>query len=193
MTLRLRSKAFNTFEEIPVRYTADGANISPPLKWSGVPDGTREFVLICEDPDAPTPKPLLHWLVYGLSANTTFLPEGLPGRQAIEYPVLAHQGRNSLAKTGYMGPKPPIWHSAHHYSFRLFALDAELSVPPEASFDQVVEAMEGHVVGQARLIGYYELRARRQLRENRHLIFGCLGILTSGLVGAWLGRHTKAA
>lgn len=171
MTLRLRSRAFGSFQEIPARYTAEGENLSPPLKWSKVPEGTREFVLICEDPDASGPKPFVHWIVYHISANTTQLPEGLPtGQDRIEYPVLARQGRNSARTLGYVGPRPPFWHGAHHYSFRLYALDQELSVPPDPGIEEVRKAMRGHVLGQAQLMGYFEASWHKRLNQagNRY-------------------------
>jgi Raf kinase inhibitor-like YbhB/YbcL family protein len=165
MALRLRSKAFEAFEEIPRRYSGEGESVSPPLQWSGVPDGTHEFVLICEDPDAPTPSPFVHWLGYHLSANTTQLPEGLPQQERIEYPVLMSQGPNTLLKPGYTGPMPPLWHSPHHYEFRLFALNAELAVPEGAGRSEVFKAMKGHILEETRLVGYYERRFRKDARR----------------------------
>ena len=191
MALRLRSKAFEAFGEIPKRYSGEGESLSPPLQWSGVPDGTREFVLLCEDPDAPTPKPFLHWLLYHLSANTTALSEGLCTNELIEYPVLATQGRNTLQKIGYTGPMPPPWHDAHHYYFRLFALSAELVVAPGAGREEVLRAMKGHILEETQLVGNYEHSLHRRAREvfSTHpalrpaLMWLGGGLVSAGLVG----------
>lgn len=201
MALRLRSKAFEAFKEIPRRYTAEGEGLSPPLKWSGVPDGTHEFVLICEDPDAPTPKPFLHWMIYHLTPNTSQLPEGLAQQEEIEYPVMATQGRNTLQQYGYTGPNPPLWHGPHHYYFKLYALDSELSVAPDAGRTEVLKAMKGHVIDEAQLVGFYERRIRKDARswaawfdqnvadgEKRAAIGWLAGGLASGMV---LGRFAR--
>src|SRR5437660_9401936 len=115
---------------IPVRYTAQGQNVSPAIQWSDVPPDTQEFALICEDPDAPFPESFVHWIIYGLSANTTMIPEGLSTSESIELPILARQGRNSMQTVGYTGPNPPFFHGPHHYHFRIFALKSPLPLHP---------------------------------------------------------------
>jgi Raf kinase inhibitor-like YbhB/YbcL family protein len=153
MKLKIRSLQNKT---IPVRYTSQGQNISPRLDWSGVPDGAQEFALICEDPDAPFPKPFVHWIIYGLSANTTMLPEGIPTQEEIEAPVFARQGKNSMQQVGYMGPNPPFFHGAHHYHFRLFALREPLPLLPGASREEFFKALEGKVIAEASFTALYE-------------------------------------
>ncbi|HTX47003.1 MAG TPA: YbhB/YbcL family Raf kinase inhibitor-like protein, partial [Solirubrobacteraceae bacterium] len=106
--LRLRSPAFKHHEAIPARHASDGEDIAPELSWSGVPDGTKAFAIVVHDPDAPLVDGFTHWVAYGISGNTTSLPEG--GGDVTE-------GVNSTGKSGYMGPAPPPGHGTHHYYF----------------------------------------------------------------------------
>ena len=153
MSLKLTSTAFTPSGSIPSRYTCEGADASPPLEWSGAPDGTRTFALIVDDPDAPDPaKPqrvYVHWVLYNIPASISKLAEnaakgGLPQGAA--------QGSNDWGKQTYGGPCPPI--GRHRYFFKLYALDAQLSLsnPTKA---QIEQAIEGHVLGTAELIGTY--------------------------------------
>src|SRR4051812_17503431 len=129
MALKLKSRSFAYGHEIPARYTAAEANISPSLEWSGAPKDTREFALIVEDPDAPLPRPFVHWILYGISPNVSRIPEGIPNQPEIQFPVLARQGLNSMFEVGYTGPNPPFWHGHHRYYFRLLALNAPIILP----------------------------------------------------------------
>jgi Raf kinase inhibitor-like YbhB/YbcL family protein len=149
--LRLSSEAFDDGGTIPAKYTCDGADVSPPLAWSGVPAGTAGFALIIEDPDAPSGD-FTHWLVYDLPAHATGLPEQVPNEPTLDSG--ARQGRNDFKRLGYGGPCPP--RGEHRYVFTLFALDAMLGLPPEASKRDLRAAMAGHVLTEARLMGRYQ-------------------------------------
>jgi Raf kinase inhibitor-like YbhB/YbcL family protein len=155
MALKLTSDAFKNDGFIPADYSGEGRNISPPLRWSGVPEGTREFVLICEDPDAPQKDPFVHWLIYNVSPNTTFLPEGVLPEKTLGAPIRADQGKNSFGNYGYGGPLPPIGHGVHHYYFKLYALNAELGLKPGATKDELLDAIDGHILDGAQLMGKY--------------------------------------
>ena len=155
MSLRLKSSAFQNDREIPKRFTGEGEDISPTLQWSGVPVGTKEFVIICEDPDAPQPTPFVHWLLYNISPSITFLSEGIPSWKEVDAPVRVQQGKNSFGKIGYNGPFPPIGHGIHHYLFKLYALNSTLAVPPGATKEELSKAMEGHILDAAQLTGKF--------------------------------------
>jgi Raf kinase inhibitor-like YbhB/YbcL family protein len=146
--MELKSTAFRNEDVIPRKYTREGEGISPPLTWSGAPEGTQEFVLICDDPDAPRPEPWVHWIVYHIPAESTRLTEGGGGTFT--------EGLNSWKESGYGGPLPPKGHGPHHYHFKIYALDTDVDIGPGATKDEVLEAMEGHVVARGELIGIYE-------------------------------------
>lgn len=148
MTILITSTAFAANAFIPRPYTGEGDNISPPLAWNGVPAGAQELALICEDPDAPTPQPWTHWVVYKLSPILLGLAESAQGDFL--------QGRNDFGEIGYGGPLPPRGHGLHHYHFRLYALDEPLQARPELTKAQLLSAIEGHILGQGELIGVYE-------------------------------------
>lgn len=146
--ITLESTAFQHGAAIPRKYSGEGEDVSPPLSWSGAPEGTQEFVLICDDPDAPRPEPWVHWIVYGIPAGTTQLPEG----DGSDF----REGMNSWTDTGYGGPMPPEGHGTHHYHFKIYALDTKLELEPGATKEQVLQAIEGHIVAQGELIGTYQ-------------------------------------
>src|SRR4051794_39538836 len=158
LILHVRSDAFDQGEDIPHRYTAYGQNISPILGWSGAPAATKSQVLMVEDPDAPDPKPYIHWLVYNIAADVTRLPLNVPPSPELTDPRGAMQGRNSKGNIGYFGPRPPKDDPAHHYHFQLFALNAPLHLPPGASREELLRAMNGHVVAKGDLVGTYRER-----------------------------------
>jgi Raf kinase inhibitor-like YbhB/YbcL family protein len=162
MALILRSPAFQNDREIPIVYTGEGENISPPLEWSNVPRDVREFVLICDDPDNSGDNEFVHWLAYRISPETTMLPAGVVPTEQLLVPVRMDQGRNSAGKIGYVGPLPPVGHGVHHYVFKLFALNEELGTPPGANRSELENAMEGHIVDAAQLIGKYERQSVRR-------------------------------
>jgi Raf kinase inhibitor-like YbhB/YbcL family protein len=152
MKILVTSPAFDAGEPIPARHTADGPDVSPPLQWSGVPGRARTLVLICDDPDAPMGS-WAHWVLFNLPAHVTGLPENvLPAGNA---PQGARQGVNDFGHVGYGGPAPPTGRP-HRYSFKLSALDTELSLPAGACRKDVLQAMEGHVVGEGQLVGTYQ-------------------------------------
>ena len=153
----LRSSAFESGRPIPRRHSGDGADLSPALAWSGAPAGVRQLALICDDPDAPTAEPWVHWVIYGLPADLTGLPEGLPRRARLDQPAGASQGVNSWpsGNVGYRGPAPPPG-KVHHYHFKLYALDATLKLEPGATKRDLLRAIEGHILAQAELVGTYQ-------------------------------------
>ena len=156
MNLQLTSTAFTEGKPIPAKYTADGNNISPPLRWTGAPAETKSFVLIADDPDAPDPKKpkmtWVHWVIFNIPATATELPE-----ETATTPTLdngASQGTNDFKRTGYGGPAPPPG-GAHRYFFKLYALDTALTLKPGATKNEVLKAMTGHIRAQTQLIGTY--------------------------------------
>ncbi len=155
IALTVTSSAFQEGQPIPVRYTGDGADVSPPLQWSGAPEKTMEYALVCDDPDAPISEPWVHWVVYGIPASVTSFPEGKPKRSLPSEPAGMKEGMNSFHKTDYGGPAPPRGHGIHHYYFRLYALDKKLEIPPHTTKRDLFKAMEGHVIAQGRLMGTY--------------------------------------
>ncbi|MGD9497042.1 MAG: YbhB/YbcL family Raf kinase inhibitor-like protein [Armatimonadota bacterium] len=152
-TWTITSSAFAHGETIPQKYTEDGEDISPPLTFEGVPEGTAEIALICHDPDAPREGGWTHWVVYGMAPDIGGLPEGVPPEERVEDPGLI-QGENSWGKIGYGGPAPPPG-SPHRYQFLGYALSEELSLEPGATKAELEEAMEGKVIGEAMLEGMY--------------------------------------
>jgi len=154
MSLVLTSSAFADGGMIPVRHTCDGGDVSPPLAFAGVPSGARSLVLIVDDPDAPDPAApkmtWVHWLLYNIPPTTAELPEGVA---PADLPPGTREGRNDWQRTGYGGPCPPI--GRHRYFHKLYALDAllpDLGQPCKAALE---EAMRGHVLAEARLVGLY--------------------------------------
>lgn len=151
--LEITSAAFSDGGPIPRGHTCDGADLSPPLGWTGVPESTKSFALIVDDPDAPGGT-WVHWVLYGLPASVTSLPSGVPTEPEIAQPVTAKQGLNDFGRSGYGGPCPPEG-PAHRYFFQLYALDADVDVPPGAAKGVLLRAMKGHVLEEARLVGRY--------------------------------------
>lgn len=150
-TMMLESSAFSPEGAIPSKYTCNGENVSPALRWNEPPGGTQRFVLIVDDPDAPGGT-FIHWLLYDLPAETRELPEAIPPD-----PILLTggvQGRNGFDRYGYGGPCPS--RGTHRYVFKLYAIDTVLDLPPGASEADVVEAMQGHVLADAELVGKYQ-------------------------------------
>lgn len=151
--LKVSSTAFQHNAPIPRRYTGEGEDISPPISWSGVPPGTKELALICEDPDAPREEPWSHWVVYHIPADRTSLPEGSAGG--------AMEGQNDFGRSGYGGPMPPPGHGTHHYHFKVWALDQSPDVGPGATRNRLLRAIQGHVIAQGELVGTYERKPKK--------------------------------
>ena len=148
MTISVSSSAFDAGGRIPKRHTGEGEDVSPPLTWSGIPEGSEEVALICDDPDAPTPKPWVHWVVYKIPVDTSALAEGSSGGSV--------EGRTDFGKVGYGGPMPPPGHGVHHYHFKIYALNTQLDLEAGATKDQLLQAMKGHVVAEGELVGTYK-------------------------------------
>jgi Raf kinase inhibitor-like YbhB/YbcL family protein len=152
MAIELTSPAFTEGAAIPQKYTCDAEDLSPPLKWGGLPEGTQSLAIICDDPDAPM-RTWVHWVIYDIPASVTELDEGVPKTDVI--PKGAKQGVTDFKKTGYGGPCPPPG-KAHRYFFKIYALDAQLNLEPRAKKKDVLKAMEGHVLGEGELMGTYK-------------------------------------
>lgn len=161
MTIQLTSTAFAEGEAIPRKYTGEGEDLSPPLAWTGLPEGTRELALICEDPDAPSAEPWVHWVIYKIPPEAAGLPEGLPKVARLKQPAGALQGKNSWPSgqtVGYRGPMPPPGHGTHHYQFTLYALEVKLVTDPGETKKMLLEDMEGRILDAGTLMGTYERR-----------------------------------
>jgi Raf kinase inhibitor-like YbhB/YbcL family protein len=155
VALKIESPAFAPMGEIPGVHTCDGKDSAPPLRWSGAPAGTRSFVLIVDDPDAPDPaapkRTYVHWVLYDIPATTTALDEGMT---SVALPSGTREGVNDWARTGYGGPCPPI--GRHRYFFKLSALNTTLGDLGRATKVAVERAMQGHVLDHAELVGTYQ-------------------------------------
>lgn len=158
MTIEVSSTAFSQGELIPAKYTGEGEDVSPPLAFSGVPEGARELVLICDDPDAPTEEPWVHWVIYKILPDVEALPEGIPRQARLKDPPGAFQGKNSWPigeVIGYRGPMPPPGHGVHRYFFRVYALEAKLPVEPGLDKRTLLDEISGHVIDEGELMGTY--------------------------------------
>lgn len=145
--LTIRSSGFDSHRPIPERFSGDSEDVSPPLEWSGVPDGARSFAVVVHDPDAPLVDGFTHWVAYNIPGGATGLPESDDGATA---------GANSFGNQRYNGPAPPPGHGPHHYYFWVYALDADLGLEPGLDRHQLLARIEEHVIEQARVIGTYE-------------------------------------
>jgi Raf kinase inhibitor-like YbhB/YbcL family protein len=141
--------------KIPEMHSEYADGVSPAISWNKV-DGAKSYALILEDPDAKSIKPFVHWVAYNIPANVTSLPEGLQEQPRLTEPEGILQGRTSRGSVGYFGPRPPVGDPPHHYHFQVFALDRELDVPPGAERDEVLKAMEGHVLAAGEIVGTYQ-------------------------------------
>ncbi len=151
MTIQLTSSAFAEGEFIPVKYTCDGDDISPPLQWSNVPAGTRSLALIGDDPDAPAGT-WVHWVIYNIPPAVSELATGVPKTKTIAGG--ARQGITDFKRIGYGGPCPPRG-NPHRYFFKLYALDRELPLEPGATKQNLLNAMKGHILAEGQLMGRY--------------------------------------
>jgi len=149
--MQLKSPAFENRGVIPQKFTGYGEDLSPPMEWTSVPDGTKSFALICHDPDAPLVLPgtygFVHWVLYNIPGSVTSLPENVG-----DYTT----GMTDFGKPGYGGPKPPAGHGVHHYFWWLLAMDKDLSLDPGLTMWQLLEKIEPNVIGMNRIVGIYE-------------------------------------
>jgi Raf kinase inhibitor-like YbhB/YbcL family protein len=148
---RLTSPAFEHDDDLPERFTAEGGDSSPPLRWEGVPKGTKELILVADDPDSESGV-VTHWVVYGISPDLTELPEGLPNDALVDDPDIV-QGLNEFDEAGWSGPTLDDDRGAHRCFFRLIALDAELDLPPGVTRAELRRAANSHILGMAELVG----------------------------------------
>ena len=157
--LRLRSTVFEDGFSMPVRFTQDGGDRFPPLAWEGLPPRTQSLVLLVEDADAPSFRPLVHLIVHGISPDITELAEGeIPLRLHGTSPRGYACGRNAVSRPGWMAPSPPPGHGPHRYAFQLFALDAKPRFEHPPGRAMLLRTIRPHLIGQGRLIGTYERR-----------------------------------
>jgi Raf kinase inhibitor-like YbhB/YbcL family protein len=150
----LTSPSFRNNQPIPAKHSCEAADASPALKWEGAPTGTKSFALIADDPDAPGGT-FVHWVIYGISASTTELPENVAKTESVAALGNAKQGASSFGRVGYGGPCPPRGHGVHHYHFKLYALDMDLNLAARVHSQQLEAAMKGHILAQAELVGTY--------------------------------------
>jgi Raf kinase inhibitor-like YbhB/YbcL family protein len=157
MSITLQSPAFKQHQPIPRKHTGDGDDVSPELSWTGVPPVAVELALIVDDPDAPTPEPWVHWVLYRIPSKIARLDEHVLPVLHVTQPAGALQGKNSWPKgIGYRGPAPPQGHGVHHYHFKLYALNTPLALEPGADKSALLAAMKGHIVAEGELVGMYQ-------------------------------------
>lgn len=158
MKITVTSPAFKEGSPIPRKYTGEGEDVSPPLEWSSPPPETRQFALICDDPDAPRKDPWVHWVIYNIPADAKGLPEGVEPVGKPKQPAGCAQGKNSWPdgeNMGYRGPMPPPG-KPHRYYFKLYALDQPLDAPPGLTKEELLSKMAGHVLAEGQLMGTYQ-------------------------------------
>ena len=145
--LKITSPAFDHHQSIPDKYTSNGDDVSPALEWSGVPDGTQSFAVVCHDPDAPLVDGFTHWVAYGIDDTAKGLPEGVSDLS---------EGVNSAGNQGYNGPAPPPGHGNHHYYFWVYALREDPDLEDGLERRALLDRIEDLVIEQARLVGTYK-------------------------------------
>jgi len=152
ISLKVES-VFSNGGKIPSKYTCDGADVSPPLQINGISGEAKTIALIVDDPDAPAGV-FTHWVIWNIPAEKIVsIPENLPKSPEIDEPVIALQGKNNFGKIGYNGPCPPS--GEHRYFFKVYVLDTELNLNPGITKDELLKAIEGHVIQYAELYGVY--------------------------------------
>ncbi len=154
MTLKISSPVFKNKDYIPSTYTCEGRNINPTLLIEGIPEKAKSLALIMDDPDAPMGT-FVHWVAWNVELVDE-IPEMIPKEYSITHPLTLNQGKNSAQQTGYMGPCPPVGHGVHHYHFKLYALDTTLDLPQNTTKDDLLKAMEGHIIEKAEIVGLYK-------------------------------------
>jgi Raf kinase inhibitor-like YbhB/YbcL family protein len=159
-TIAVSSPTLKAGEPVPVAHTPDGRNDSPAINWSNVPAGTKEFAVVCEDPDAGNPPPFVHWVVYGIPPTAHGLPAALPidGSPLPKEIAGAVQGLSGFRRAIYRGPAPPPG-KVHHYHFIVYALDMTIATKPNQpplTRAQLLDAIQGHIIGQGEIVATYE-------------------------------------
>jgi Raf kinase inhibitor-like YbhB/YbcL family protein len=149
--LDVSSDAFTRDGQIPVVYTCDGTNVSPPLSWGPVPQGTANIAILVTDPDAPSGT-FIHWVAYNIQPGTRAIPAGASGKNVL--PTGSVQGMNDMGRQGYWGPCPPKG-KPHHYHFTVYALDSAITLTGKRDGRMLAEALAGHVLAQGELVGIY--------------------------------------
>ncbi len=149
--MKIQSSEFKEGDTIPVKYTCDDIDISPPIEWSNVPAGTKVFALICDDPDAPGAT-WVHWVLFNIPGDLRKLPENVPVTETLSNG--ARQGKTDFGSIGYGGPCPPG--GTHRYYFKIYALDSELDSNPGITKKELLKAMEGHILEEGQLMGRYK-------------------------------------
>lgn len=152
-SLYVTSTSFFNGDQIPAEYSCEGEDISPALKWTNAPNNTKSFALIADDPDAPG-QTWVHWVLYDIPASVTFLDEN-QGSSEIVFHGAKH-GKNSFGNNNYGGPCPPTGHGQHRYFFKVYALDKMLELTPGKTKQELLEAMQGHILASDSIIGTYE-------------------------------------
>ena len=151
-SMKVSSQSFTNGDTIPKEFTADGIDVSPPLKWSKAPEGTRSLALTCEDPDAPRGT-WFHWIIFNMPSDKTSLEKDIKKNPKLTEGTV--QGTNDFRKIGYNGPSPPKG-PKHHYNFKVFALKKKLDLKPGCSKLQFYKAIQGNVLGKGVLTGTYQ-------------------------------------
>ena len=163
-TFTLQSPAFTHNQPFPLAHTGYGGFTSPALTWTGLPKGTRELALVCTDPDVPLEQFGVHWLLYNIPATAKGLPEGSkPADLKAGHPsplTGASQGINAMKRPGYLPPRPFVGSGVHHYTFTLYALDADLPLAEGLTKEQLLAALKGHILGEATLVGTFERKEK---------------------------------
>jgi Raf kinase inhibitor-like YbhB/YbcL family protein len=158
-TITVNSSAFGNHGTVPLKYTAYGDNISPQITWENLPPGTVHLALIMDDPVVPMPQPFVHWVAYNIPADAAELPEDLSkeakvtGIDGLDGMI---NGLNGMRQVGYFGPRPPVDGKLHAYHFRIYALGSALNLPEGLNKQQLLEAIDGHVLGTGMLMGHYQ-------------------------------------
>ena len=164
--ITVTSPTLKANEVVPIDHTADGKNLSPALAWSGAPANTKQFALIYDDPDVAfgnPPQSFVHWVVYKIPGTAKGLPAELPMDAVLTAPADiagSIQGLSGFKRTGYRGPAPPPG-KPHHYTWTVYALDAELPLAEGLNRNQLLEAMQGHIIGQGSLVAIYERKPKQ--------------------------------
>ncbi|MEZ5492577.1 MAG: YbhB/YbcL family Raf kinase inhibitor-like protein [Gammaproteobacteria bacterium] len=157
-TVRVASSAFDNHGTVPLAYTAYGDNQSIDISWTNLPAGTVELALICDDPVVAMSQPFVHWVVYNIPASAPGLPAGMPADSSPDLPGLegVTNGVSGVRRPGYFGPRPPVDGLLHAYHYRVYALDADLDLPEGLNKDELLAAMEGHILATGLLMGHYQ-------------------------------------